>query len=336
MIRFGIVGCGNISGTHAEAVQLIQQAELAACCDINEEKGRLFAEKNNCLFFADYQRMLSEAPIDAVIIATPHYLHGEMTKQAFAQGKHVLCEKPMALTVAEAESVLAMWRNQDLAYAVCYQNRFNPSYLKLKELIDKRHFGRLKGIKCELSWQRDRGYYEAAAWKGSWAKEGGGVLINQAIHTLDVVSWLVKLPNKIKGKIMTSLLEGAIEVEDAAMATAVIDEELPVVIHASNNYSSDPAPTVTFDFEAAEVVLSADKLRVAGQEVLLAEAVVSAEAKRYWGNGHLRLLQAFVNQLTKVTDPGVAFLAADDAIDSLKMVCGIYCSDAENDWVTLV
>lgn len=335
MIRFGIVGCGNISGTHAEAVRRIQQAELIACCDNNENKGRLFAEKNKCIFFSSFQTMLKDAEIDAVIIATPHYLHGEMTKQAFAAGKHVLCEKPMAITVSEAESVIEMWQRQELMYAVCYQNRFNPSFLRLKEMIDMKCFGELKGIKCELTWHRGSDYYNVANWKGSWSEEGGGVLINQAIHTLDVVTWMVKLPNRLKGKIMTTLLEGIVEVEDAAMATAIIDDETPVVIYASNNYSSDPAPTVTFDFENANVVLTADRLLVDDRELPLAQSRKSQVAKNYWGSGHLRLIQAFVNQLEEVSDSEARYLAGADALESLKMVCGIYQSDREDRWITL-
>lgn len=174
MIRFGIVGCGNISGTHAEALQKIQEAQLTACCDIDEVKGRRFGEKHGCSFYGNYLDMLKNGEIDAVIIATPHYLHGKMTLQAFEAGKHVLCEKPMAITVQEAEQVLAKWEEQpDLHYAVCYQNRFNPSYAQLKTMISQQAFGQLKGIKCELTWHRDKGYYEAASWKGTWKKKVG-------------------------------------------------------------------------------------------------------------------------------------------------------------------
>ena len=336
MIRFGIVGCGNISGTHAEALQKIQEAQLTACCDIDEEKGRRFGEKHGCSFYGNYLDMLKNGEIDAVIIATPHYLHGQMTLQAFEAGKHVLCEKPMAITVQEAEQVLAKWAERpDLHYAVCYQNRFNPSYAQLKTMIAQQAFGQLKGIKCELTWHRDKGYYEAASWKGTWKKEGGGTLINQAIHTLDVVTWMIELPEKIKGKIMTTLLEETIEVEDAAMATAVLPDDVPVVIHASNNYSSDPAPSVTFDFEEARVVLTADKLVVNDVAAPLEEGMVSEVAKAYWGGGHLRFVRAFVNQLVGLPDSYAEYLAAADALDSLKMVCGIYESDRSGQWVQL-
>ena len=334
MIRFGIIGCGNISGTHAEAIALIDEAVLVACCDNNQGKGERFAREHDCLFYKDYHELLASEEVDAVIIATPHYLHGSMTQAAFQANKHVICEKPMALSVVEAKAVLAA-QPPHLEYAVCYQNRFNASYIELKKRLEKQAFGALKGIKCELTWQRNRQYYQEAPWKGTWAEEGGGVLINQAIHTLDVISWMIELPTKIKGKIMTSLLEDMIEVEDAAMATALIQERIPVVIHASNNYSSDPAPSVTFDFEFAQVVLTSEQLLVNGVAQALPQENVSTVAKAYWGAGHQRFIRAFVNRLMGKADPAVELLATADALDSLKMVCGIYESDRKNQWISL-
>jgi Predicted dehydrogenases and related proteins len=334
MIRFGIIGCGNISGTHAEAIELIDEAVLVACCDNNQAKGEQFAREHDCLFYKDYHELLASGDIDAVIIATPHYLHGSMTIAAFQANKHVICEKPMALSVSEANEVLAA-RVAHLEYAVCYQNRFNASYIELKKLIDQQTFGTLKGIKCELTWQRNRQYYQAAPWKGTWSEEGGGVLINQAIHTLDVISWMIELPTKIKGKIMTSLLAETIEVEDAAMATALIRDRIPVVIHASNNYSSDPSPTVTFDFAQAQVVLTSEELLVNGVAQVLPDEKVSSVAKAYWGSGHQRFVRAFVNKLVAKADSDCDLLASSDALNSLKMVCGIYESDRKNQWVSL-
>jgi UDP-N-acetyl-2-amino-2-deoxyglucuronate dehydrogenase len=336
MIRFGIVGCGNISASHAEAIRLIKGAELVACCDSNSEKARQFANQQQCLFFTDYQNMLEQGEIDAVIIATPHYLHSEMTIQAFESGKHVLCEKPLAISIEEAKLVLAKRAAyKNLHYVVCYQNRFNPSYMKMKTMIDENHFGKLRGVKCELTWHRDGAYYDAAVWKGTIKEEGGGVLINQAIHSLDAITWMIGCPQKLKGKVMTSLLEDVIEVEDAAMATAVLSENIPLLIYASNNYFHDPSPTITFDFEQAQVVLTTNQLVVNGHVTPLATTENNKAAKDYWGNGHIRLIRAFVNQLEGKEDPCIDFLAGTDALDSLKIVCSIYESDRLNDWVYL-
>ncbi|EIR3895741.1 Gfo/Idh/MocA family oxidoreductase [Enterococcus faecium] len=334
MIRFGIIGCGNISETHAEAIDLIDEAILVACCDNNQIKAEQFARMHDCSFYYDYQDLLADEQVEVVIIATPHYLHGVMTKAAFKANKHVICEKPMALTVEEAHSILDA-RKINLEYAVCYQNRFNTSYIELKKMIDKQIFGALKGMKCELTWHRNQLYYQSTPWKGTWSEEGGGVLINQAIHTLDIISWMIELPTKIKGKIMASLLEETIEVEDAVMAVALIQERIPVVIHATNNYSSDPSPTVTFDFELAQIVLTSEQLLVNGVPQVLPDVGISNVAKTYWGTGHQKFVRAFVNKLSNKTDSNSNILASSDALASLKMVCGIYESDRKNQWVSL-
>lgn len=335
MITFGIIGCGNIATVHAEAIREIAEAKLVAVCDSDREKGRFFGKMNQAVVYDDYKELLADQTIEVVIIATPHYLHKEMTIESFSHDKHVICEKPMAITVSEANEIYRAKEMFKKEYAVCYQNRFNASFIKLKELLKQEKFGQLKGIRCEIAWNRNEAYYAEASWKGTWEKEGGGVLINQAIHTLDVIPWFVKCPQKIKGKIMQTRLTEIIEVEDSAMGTALIDERVPVVIFASNNFSSDPSPSVLFDFEEAMVELKNKALFINGQPIPLENEKESNVSKAYWGNGHQRLIQTFINQLMEKEDPYRSYLACNDAIDSLKLVCGIYDSDKTGEWINL-
>lgn len=334
MIKFGIIGCGSISGVHAAGIEKIPEATIVACCDIDEEKGQRFAEEHHCRYFKDYHELIS-SNVDVVTIATPHYLHQEMSIGALKAGKNVLCEKPMAISVAEANEIMDVVTKSNRQYAVCFQNRFNESFYTLKELVERKAFGNLKGLKCELTWKRDAAYYAQASWKGKWATEGGGVLINQAIHTLDAISWLLGPVKSVKGKIMTSLLEDIVEVEDAAMATAKLVDGTPVVIFASNDYSSDPMPLMTFDFEKAIVELTMSELRVNG-EVYHKQAVTSEKNKKeIWGNGHQRFIQAYVNQLLGVEDPLSHYLAEADARNSICLLEGIYHSNTSNQWENL-
>ncbi len=335
MIKFGLVGCGNIACAHAEGLKKIPEAELVAVCDQDIRKGQRIAATYGGSVYSTYEALLAHSSVDAVIIATPHYLHKQMTIAAFEADKHVLCEKPMALTVTEGKEILDAMRLTNCHYATCYQNRFNPSFIKLKQLIQQQAFGQLKGIKAEITWHRDHSYYEGTGWKGSLQKEGGGVLINQAIHTFDAITWLIKCPVAIKGKIMTAFLDSVIEVEDSAMAVARIDQDIPVLIYASNNYSSDPAPMITFEFEKDVVQLTNTQLIVNQKTIVAVDEETGPIVKDYWGNGHGRLLQAFVHQLTQTPDDDVAYLASRDSLDSLMMVQGIYTSDKNNQWVTL-
>lgn len=335
MIRFGIIGCGNISSTHADAINSLENAELTACCDINKEKGETFAAKNHCRFYPDFQELLLAEDIDVVTIATPHYLHKEVSIAALQARKHVICEKPMATNTADAKEIIQVAKNSKKLYTVCFQNRFNASTVELKKMLSQKKFGKLKGIKSEITWHRNEAYYAEADWKGRRATEGGGVLINQAIHMLDEVCWLIEKPQKIKGMVLTSLLEGIIEVEDAAMATAVMPNGVPWVIHTSNNYSQDPSPSITFDFETASVRLTTEALFVDNELIFLQNFDENANGKVYWGSGHRTLFKTFMNKLLGKRDPLTDYLADTDALESLQVVCGIYASSELNQWIEL-
>jgi predicted dehydrogenase len=334
MIKFGIIGCGSISGVHAAAIENIEEAKIVACCDTDEVRGRKFAEKNNCQYFKNYPDLLKQE-LDVVTIATPHYLHKEMSIAALKAGKHVICEKPMAISSEEAQQVIEVANASNRHYAVCFQNRFNESFIECKRRIEAQEFGKLRGMKCELTWKRDAAYYAAANWKGSWQTEGGGVLINQAIHTLDAISWLFEQPYRVKGKIMTSLLDGVVEVEDAAMATAQLADHTPIVIFASNDYSTDANPVMTFDFEKATVALTMQDLIIDGEIVEDQKIVQTTNKKNIWGNGHNRFVRAFVNQINGVADPLIPNLAKNDAKNAIDLLTGIYKSSAVDQWIKL-
>ncbi|WYJ91867.1 hypothetical protein A5888_003635 [Enterococcus sp. 9E7_DIV0242] len=334
MKKIGLIGCGHIAHTHVTAYQQAG-CMLVACCDENEEKGRQFAEKYGLAFYGEYQTLLKNKQIDVVSICTPHYLHKEMTVAALEAEKHVLCEKPLALTSEEGTAVLEAVDRSKKVYGVCYQNRFNDSSLALKGLLSEQDFGELKGIKCWVTWHREKEYYLDSSWRGNKAKEGGGVLINQAIHTFDLITWLTEMPEKIKGKVMTTLLEGYIEVEDTAMATALLPTGVPVSIYATNSYSSDPTPELYFDFEKAQIKLTMDELIINGEPIIDRAATSCEVGKSYWGKGHLRLISTFLEKIDGQQNERTDCLAAADGLTSLKMVEGIYRSDEKNDWINL-
>ncbi|MBS7578153.1 MULTISPECIES: Gfo/Idh/MocA family oxidoreductase [unclassified Enterococcus] len=336
MLNFGIIGCGNIASVHAETLNQMPDAKLRACCDIETSVGENFAARYQCQFYQYYADLLIDERIDAVVIATPHFLHHEMSLAALAANKHVLCEKPMAIKLEDAREINAAVQKSKQIYHVCYQNRFNLAFVKLKKMLNENSFGSLHGVNCSLTWHRDNNYYSANTWRGKWATEGGGVLINQAIHSLDAICWLIGKPQRIKGTILSSLLSELIEVEDAAIATAVLENGPPIVISASNNYSTNPSPAIDFDFEGAAIRLTNESLIINEQEIVLDEPKATIAGKSYWGQGHPRLIRTFVNEITGQTDELIPYLPRLDAIDSLALVCGIYQSHQTNQWVELV
>ncbi len=166
--------------------------------------------------YDNYQALLARTDVDAVAICTPHNLHLPMTQAAAAAGKHVLCEKPMAPSVEECDAMIDACKRAGVALGVVFQSRFEPLTLQLKQMLDSDRLGRMIHTAAHTVWYRDDAYYRSAPWRGTWAEEGGGVLINQAIHTLDTLVWLGGLPSRVTAQMRT--LNHDIEVEDLAVA----------------------------------------------------------------------------------------------------------------------
>jgi predicted dehydrogenase len=215
-LRFGIIGVGNIAPHHAVAIKNTAGAELVAVATRNPERGNAFVQEHGGTFYADYRDVLARADVNAVAICTPHDLHAPMTIDAARAGKHVLCEKPMARTVAECDAMIAACERAGVTLGVLFQMRFDPLARKLKALIDDGKLGRLIWTTTNALWYRSDEYYRSGAWRGTWEHEGGGVLINQAIHVIDLMLWLTGMPTRVNAQMRT--LNHSIEVEDSAVA----------------------------------------------------------------------------------------------------------------------
>ncbi len=215
-LNFAIIGVGNIAGVHAAAIRGTPDAELVAVATRNPERGKAFVAEHGGSWYADYREVLKQPDVDIVTLCTPHDLHAPMTIEAAAAGKHVLCEKPMARTVAECDDMLAACERAGVTLGVIFQGRFEPLSKKLKADFKAGRLGKLLWASSNTVWYRSDEYYRSGAWRGTWAHEGGGVLINQAIHAIDMLLWLSGLPTRVTAQMRT--LNHQIEVEDAAMA----------------------------------------------------------------------------------------------------------------------
>lgn len=214
-IRFAIVGIGNIAPIHATAIQATPYAQLVAICTRDETRGRAFVEKFGGTYSADYRDLLARADVDAIVICTPHDLHAPMTLAAARAGKHILVEKPMARNVAECDAMIDAAERAGVTLGVVFQMRFDPLVRQLQSLIAHR-LGRLIWVGTTALWYRTDEYYRSGAWRGTREHEGGGVLINQAIHMIDLMVYLTGMPTRVTAQ--TRTLNHQIEVEDAALA----------------------------------------------------------------------------------------------------------------------
>ena len=215
-MRFAIIGIGNIAPIHAAAIRGVPGAELVAVATRQEDRGRAFTAEHGGTWYADYRELLAHAQADVVAICTPHDLHAPMTLAAAQAGVHVLCEKPMARNTAECDAMIAACDRAGVTLGVVFQSRYERLSLSLKEALDAGRLGRLLWASANTLWHRTDAYYRSGPWRGTWEHEGGGVLINQAIHAIDLLIWLAGMPVSVTAR--TGTLNHAIEVEDAALA----------------------------------------------------------------------------------------------------------------------
>jgi UDP-N-acetyl-2-amino-2-deoxyglucuronate dehydrogenase len=231
-LRYVLIGCGGIiAPTHIAALAQHPGAQLIAMSDIDATRGAERAASTGCAFYTDHRAMLDEISPNVAVITAPHPFHTPLARDCFAAGAHVLVEKPMAVEVAEADAMIAAAEQADRILAVNFQFRFRPAIAKARELIATGVLGELVRVLCVEPWYRTAAYYRSAGWRGTWAGEGGGVLMNQAPHTLDMICYLVGMPAKIWG--WTRTRAHAIEVEDSAQAMLEYPNGAPGYLHVS-------------------------------------------------------------------------------------------------------
>lgn len=219
MLTFAVVGAaGGIAGTHLEALKKLKGAKVVGLSDlpVAAARGTERATEFGCPFFTDHAEMLKAVKPDVVVIATPHPQHAPVALDAFRAGAHVLTEKPLAVTVAEADGMIAAAEEAGKLLAVNYQMRTGARTKAARRLVDEGKIGGLIRVLCVEPWYRTEAYYRSASWRGTWKGEGGGVLMNQAPHTMDLMCHLAGLPKTIWG--WTRLRYHTMECEDSAQA----------------------------------------------------------------------------------------------------------------------
>ncbi len=214
--RFGIVGCGVIGPTHAQAIASLPDAQLVAVTDINPEKAQRLADEYAVKPYTDLAEMLAGEQLDVVIICTPSGLHGEQVCQVMRSGRHVIVEKPMEISHAAIEEMLRVQQESGVKLAVISQHRFDPASLQVHDLVEEQAFGRLVLGNVIVPWWRSQAYYDSGKWRGTWQLDGGGVLMNQSIHSIDLLQWFMGPVRSIYA--YTDTLAHRMETEDVAVA----------------------------------------------------------------------------------------------------------------------
>jgi UDP-N-acetyl-2-amino-2-deoxyglucuronate dehydrogenase len=321
-LRVAIVGCGTIAPTHARALAALpDDAELVACSDVVPERAAALAAAFGTLA-RPYADVLADPDVDAVIVCTPSGRHAEVGVPALLAGKHVVVEKPMEVTEEACERLLAAQRSSGRQLAVISQHRFDDGTLRLREVLDSGALGRLVAADCRVPWFRTQDYYDAEDWRGTWALDGGGALMNQGIHTVDLLLAACGPAVSVEGRIATVAHD--MEVEDLATASVVFaDGTLATLMASTATAPGLPARLALYGTEGS-VVLEGDRitlLAVRGEDAVhgqpTADAVQvatggtrSAErgvsdgtAPTAWGEAHRRQLLDVVEAIREDRPP---------------------------------
>ena len=214
--RVGIIGAGGISETHARAVSETEGAEVVAVYGQNGEKARRLAEPYNGAAYDDLETFLAQ-PMDMVAVGSPSGLHAEQGIAAAQRGLHVLVEKPIDITTARADALIAACDAAGVKLGLFFQDRVAPGVCRLKKLVDEGRLGRLILASARVKWFRPPEYFAGSRWRGTWALDGGGALMNQGVHTVDLMLWLLGRVSRVYARAATALHD--IEVEDTVVAT---------------------------------------------------------------------------------------------------------------------
>jgi dTDP-4-amino-4,6-dideoxygalactose transaminase/predicted dehydrogenase len=249
-IRFGVIGLGTMGQEHARTIASNSLTNLVGVTDIQPKTGRKVAADLHCTWFDSAEEMVQSGAVDAVVIATPHWQHAELAVKALKAGLHVLCEKPLTVTVAQADEVLKAADASRGMFVVVHQKRFEPAYLYVKQLLDSGELGPMYRCSMIESAWRSETYYRSSPWRGTWKGEGGGVLLNQAPHILDRYAWLCGMPETVTARCDTNLHK--IEVEDTASA---------ILHHANGTHGYIHISTIEAP-ATSRTVISCDRGRV--------------------------------------------------------------------------
>lgn len=357
MVRLGVVGLGVVSGTHIKAAKSLDSCELVCVCDADAERVRRASEEHGVPGYTSLDEMLAKERPDGVTVCTPHRSHPAVASAAFAAGCHVLTEKPMAVTVEDAERMIAEAEEAKRVLAVVLQHRWEPVNARARELVASGALGEVRRVLMVNAMFRPDAYYRSDAWRGTWKGEGGGVLVNQAAHALDLLIWIAgMMPDRVTGQVETALHE--IEVEDRASALLHFANGATGYVHCSTCEApgslrievAGDRGRLALDLSMAPSKASeaAGSLRFAGLDASLAEfsrtsSEVLAEPAGEWKDltpagtalaptGHAAVVRDFVEAISAGREPAVP---GREGLKSLELANAIVFSSHRNEGLDL-
>lgn len=334
-MKYALIGCGRISTNHIKAA-VNNKLEIVAVCDVVSKHIESVLEKHNLhrnqeiKRYVDYKKMIEENQIDLVSIATESGLHGEIALYCIECGIHVIIEKPMAMSLEEADRIIELSERKGVKVAACHQNRFNIAVQKMRNALENGRFGRISHGSVHVRWNRDQDYYTQASWRGTWAQDGGA-LMNQCIHGIDLLRWMMGDEVESVYGVTRQQFHNYLEAEDLGMALVKFKNGAVATIEGTTNvYPQNLEETLYLFGEKGTVKLggkSVNNIDVWNFEDETEEdnknRGLEETTSNVYGNGHSSLFADMIQAIEMDRKPYVDAYAGRRA---LEMVLAIYKS----------
>ena len=326
-LRVGVIGCGRISVMHLTSLSVIEAVELVACCDVIKERAEAAAEEYGGRAYVSYEEMIEAEDLDAVHICLPHYLHSKVACYALERGVNVLTEKPMDVDLASAEAAVKTAKEKGLLFGVIFQCRYNNSAKLVKEALDSGRLGKILSACSVLTWARPDSYYAESDWKGTWDKEGGGVVIDQAIHSIDLVNWLVNSEIEEVCCSMANRGHKTVDVEDSAEGLITYKNGVKYGFYCMNNYGYDEPIEIRLYCEKGKVVFGYNDAYISYNNGQTEEAhqdkvlLDYKNGKDYWGFQHVKQIRQFYNA---VLGKEPLEISGEEALKTHRLIMQLY------------
>lgn len=326
-VRFAVIGCGRIAPKHAESIVALPEAELVAVCDIIPEKAQAFADKYGAKPYTSYEEMLAKEDIDVVTIATSSDLHAPIGIAAAKSGKHVMVEKPMAMTLKSADELIQTCKDNGVKLEVIHQNRFNKSVKHMRKALEEGRFGKLTHGQATVRWNRDDNYYAQASWRGTKLQDGG-VLMNQSIHNIDLLQWTFGPVESVFGYTTTAMRK--IEMEDVGGAVIKFKSgAIGLIEAASTIYPKNIEETLNVFGSTGSVIIGG----IAVNRIETWEFPESEEEKKQifasqesdpptvYGFGHREVISDMIQAIREDRTPAIP---GEEGRKALEIILAIY------------
>jgi UDP-N-acetyl-2-amino-2-deoxyglucuronate dehydrogenase len=327
-MNFAIVGCGFIAKKHAAAIDKIDAARLVAVCDKVPATMEFYKEEYDAEPYLELEQMLEKEDIDIVCICTPSGFHAPIAVLIAEAKKHIIVEKPIAMSIEDTDKIIDACNFNNVKLAVVHPNRFRPVVQKLRKIMDQDLLGKISHASCIVNWNRNQVYYDQAPWRGT-KQHDGGVLMNQAIHNLDLLLWFMGAPEQVFSMEATRFRN--IEAEDVSVGTIKFDSGALGTVEASTTvYPKNYEESITIFGEKGTVKIGGtnalyfehlDLMDMSENEISDLKESIKADP---WGTpGHQWIIEDMVNAINEGREPAVT---GEDGKNALKLVLSFYDS----------